>query len=116
MTSSSPLVIQPGGPGPAGRKGHDRHPEERRDGDGYEDEEGMELSGDDDLDAVDERDRVFGDDIGQGVVPLSGLELGYVGFARIVDNAVHEARMMQELHLDDERRARSLFAPQIEDR
>ena len=57
-----------------------------------------------------------GHDVRQLRVPLACLELARVRLARVVDDAVDEARVVDELHLDHERRARPVPAPDVEDR
>jgi hypothetical protein len=58
----------------------------------------------------------YGHDVGELGVRISRFELSGVRFARVVDDAVDEARDMQELHLDDEGGAFPIAAADVEDR
>src|SRR5262249_53336280 len=55
-------------------------------------------------------------DVRQLRVPLARLELACVRLARVVHDAVDEARVVDELHLDHEGRARPVLAPDVQDR
>jgi hypothetical protein len=56
------------------------------------------------------------DDVGQVGEPAAGLELASIGLARVIHDAVDEARVMDELHFDHERHARMVLAPDVQDR
>ncbi len=55
-------------------------------------------------------------DVRQRVIPFTLLELPDIRLARVVDDAVDEAWMVDELHFHHERRARPVAAAHIQDR